>query len=191
MEIWKDIKGYEGKYQISNYGNVRSFTKWGRGKFLKGGCTKPHPQCYKFVGLVGSGRKDVKHYYIHRLVAEYFCDNPNKYDEVNHIDGNTFNNHADNLEWCTHKQNMENATKRGVLIAGHLSESGAKHPKAKAVLQYTKDGEFVKEWESVNQIMRETGIPASTIFRVCNPKYKHEHTARGYIWRYKDGKTND
>lgn len=187
MEIWKDIKGYEGKYQISNYGNVRSFTRWGNGKILKGGCTKPNPQKYKFVGLVGNGRKDVKQYYIHRLVAEYFCDNPNKYDEVNHIDGNTFNNHADNLEWCTHKQNMENAVKRGVLIEGHLSERGAKHPRAKAVLQYTKNGEFVKEWGSVSEIMRETGIPANAIFRVCSDRYPHEHTAKGYIWRYKNG----
>ena len=52
-------------------------------------------------------------------------------------------------------------------------------------------GQFVKEWGSVNQIMRETGIPASTIFRVCSDRYPHEHSAKGYIWRYKDGKTEN
>lgn len=191
MEIWKDVKGYEGKYQISNYGEIKSLTRWGNGRILKGGKTKEKPQQYRYIALVGTGRKDIKHKYIHRLVAEAFIPNPNNYTEVNHIDGNTMNNHADNLEWCTHKQNMENAHKRGVLVAGHLSETGAKHPKAKTVLQFTKDGKFIREWESVNQIMRETGIPASTIFRVCNPKYKHEHSAYGYVWRYKDGKTNN
>jgi len=184
-EIWKDIEGYEGKYQISNYGNVKSNTRWGKGKILKGGKTKGNPQPYRFVVLVKTGRKDAKNFYIHRLVAKYFCDNPNGYNEVNHIDGNTFNNRFDNLEWCTHKQNMENANKRGALVDGHSSERGAKHPNAKAVLQYTMDGVFVKEWGSVNQIMRETGIPANAIFRVCSDKYPHEHSAKGYRWRYK------
>ena len=187
MEVWKNIDGFDGKYQISNFGNVRSFSRWGKGKLLKFGKTKSK-QAYRYVHLVKSCRNDTRQYYIHRLVAEYFCPKAIGCDEVNHIDGDTQNNHADNLEWCTHNDNMRNAKERGVL--SHDFEAGKLHPNSKRVMQYTKDGEFIREWESVNQIMRETGIPASSIFRVCNPKYKHEHTAKGFIWRFKDGNTN-
>lgn len=191
MENWKDIDGYGGKYQVSDHGKVRSLSAWSKGKELKGGLTKGNPHQYRYVLLVGKGRKDIKTKYIHRLVAEAFIENPNDYEEVNHKDGNTLNNFADNLEWCTHKQNMEHASKMGVLSKGQDNRKGRKNPRSKAVLQFTKDGDFVKEWGSVNEIMRTTGIPASTIFRVCNPKYKHEHTAHGYIWRYKNGEANN
>ena len=167
MEQWKDIDGYNGKYQVSNFGEVRSFSPWSKGRTLKGGKTKGNPQPYRWVALVGKGRSDIKTFYIHKLVAKAFLPNPNNYDEVNHKDGNTLNNHVDNLEWCTHKQNMEHASKTGVMSRGQNNWKGKNNPKSKAVLQLTKDGEFVKEWGSVNEIMRETGIPASTIFRVC------------------------
>lgn len=192
MEIWKDINGFDGKYQISNRGNVRSFTKWGNGRILKGGKTKGNPNPYKFVALVVNGRKNIKHKYIHRLVAEHFIENPNNYVEVNHIDGNTLNNNVENLEWCTHKQNMEHASRFSAFKRRHEFESGNMHPRAKAVLQYTKDGVFVREWGSVNEVMRKTGIPASAIFKCCNPqKYPNEKSAYGYKWRYKNGETND
>ena len=185
MEEWKDINGYGGKYQISNYGNVRSFSKWSKGKILKGGsCGNPGP--YRFVCLVKTGRKDLKHFYIHRLVAEHFLDNPNNYSEVNHIDGNTLNNRADNLEWCSHKYNIVHAHNNGLFDFSKIS--GSKHPNAKAVIQKTKEGEFVKEWGSVNQIQRETPYLASSIFSCCKGRLK---TAYGYLWEYKDGKTND
>ena len=192
MEIWKDIKGYFGKYQISNKGNIRSFSKWSNGRILKGGLTKGNPNPYRFIALVGSGRKDIKHKYIHRLVAEAFIDNPNNLPEVNHIDGNTLNNNVENLEWCTHHQNMIHASNMGTLSKGQDARKGSNHPRAKAVLQLTKNGELVREWGSVNQIMRETGIPASYIFKCCNPeKYPHEKSAYGYKWRYKYGKTDN
>ena len=192
MEIWKDIDGYNGKYQISNEGNVRSFSKWSNGRILKGGKTNGNPHPYRFIALVGSGRNDIKHKYIHRLVAEAFVSNPLNLPEVNHKNGNTLDNRVENLEWCTHYQNMRHASESGVLSKGQDSWKGSMNPRSKAVLQFTKNGEFVREWGSVNQIMRETGIPASTIFRCCNPeKYPHEKTAHGYIWRYKNGKTNN
>lgn len=191
MRIWKDIEGYDGKYQISNYGEVRSFSKWSRGRTLKGGATKGNPNPYKFVALVKTGRKDIKFKYIHRLVAEAFIDNPLNLPEVNHKNGNTLDNMVDNLEWCTHAQNMYFASQSGVLSEGQKSRRGSNHPKAKAVLQFTKNGVFVKEWESVNQVTRETGIPANAIFKCCNPKkYPHEKSAYGYKWRYKNGETN-
>lgn len=184
MEVWKDIPDYGGKYQISNQGRVRSFTKWSNGKILKA-----HPQdkskgSYKHVQLVGKGRGDIKCTYIHRLVAEAFLDNPLGYNEVNHKDGNTYNNNSENLEWCEHMYNMHHAFENGLI--SHEFERGKLHPKSKPVIQMTKDGEFVKEWESVNQVQRETQFLASNIFRCCNPKTNRK-SAYGYIWEYKHG----
>lgn len=188
MEIWKDIDGYNGKYQISNKGEVRSFTRWKKGGLLKGGiCGNPGP--YRFVSLVGEGRKDVKYFYIHRLVAKYFVDNPNGDKEVNHIDGNTLNNCSENLEWCCHLRNMHHAFE--IRKISHEFERGSKHKNSKAVYQKNKDGKIIRMWESVNQIQRETNYLASNIFCCCNHRKSYK-TAYGYVWEYvneKDIKT--
>lgn len=187
MEIWKDIEGYNGKYQISNKGEVRSFSRWKNGNLLRGGtCGNPGP--YRYVALVGNGRNDVKNFYIHRLVATYFVENPNGYNEVNHIDGDTLNNNAENLEWCSHFENMKHALKSGKL--SHEFQQGAKNKKSKPVYQKTKDGHVVKVWESVNQIQRETKYLASSIFCCCNHR-KGYNTAYGYVWEYVNGETNN
>lgn len=180
MEIWKDIDGYNGKYQISNKGEVRSFSRWKNGDILKGGsCGKPGP--YRFVNLVGSGRKDVKQFYIHRLVAKYFVENPHNYNEVNHIDGNTLNNCYENLEWCSHSHNMREAYKNGQI--SHEFERGSKHKNSKPVCQKTKDGKIIKIWESIGQIQRETSFLASGISSCCNHR-KNYNTAYGFIWEF-------
>ena len=191
MEIWKDIEGYNGKYQISNLGNVRSFSRWKKGGLLKfGKCGNPGP--YKTVFLVKTCRKDTKCFYVHRLVAAHFLENPNNYPEVNHIDGDTTNNCVSNLEWCTRQYNASHASKIGVLSKAHDFEKGKKNPKSKAVIQMDKDGNVIKEWESVNQVTRITGIPACDIFKCCNPKkYPTAKTAYGYRWKYKHGETNN
>ena len=97
MEIWKDIKGYEGLYQISNLGNVKSL----KNKIY----LKPsiHKKGYLHCGLSKKGEK--KQCFIHRLVAETFIDNPYKLPCVNHKDCNPKNNKIENLEWCTYKDN--------------------------------------------------------------------------------------
>lgn len=103
-EIWIPIKNYEKFYEISNLGRVRSYinNKWGlskKPKILKGLIGKH----YKTVCLKG------KTFYIHRLVAEHFIPNTNNFTDVNHKDGNKLNNSVNNLEWCTHEQNMKHA----------------------------------------------------------------------------------
>lgn len=186
MERWKDIDGFGGKYQISDRGNVRSFSRWKNGELLAGGMTGK----YRFVVLVKTCRQDAKNYYIHRLVAMHFIPNPDNLPEVNHIDGDTLNNHAENLEWCTRQGNAHHASATGILSKAHKNESGAKHPRAKAVMQYAKDGTLIREWESVNQIQRETGFLACSIFCCCNHK-KNYNSAYGYKWEYKNGKTEN
>lgn len=111
-EIWKDIKGYEGLYQVSNMGRVKRLNYWNGHKYNNGEkILKPTTQYVtdnyfrsKVKLYNGCSKKDFK---IHRLVATAFIPNPNNYPIINHIDGNPLNNRADNLEWCTQKHNMK------------------------------------------------------------------------------------
>lgn len=100
MEIWKDITGYEGLYQVSNFGNVRSVVN---NIILKGSLCGDSIK-YNNVGLCKDGVQ--KRYRNHRLVAEHFVDNPMNRDQVNHIDGNPLNNHVSNLEWVSNRENQ-------------------------------------------------------------------------------------
>lgn len=113
-EIWKDIEGYEGLYQVSNLGRVRSLAK-------KAG-RSPRKEKYTaiFVDRRGYMKTNVCKFgkytqvYVHRLVAETFIPNPDDKPQVNHKDGNKQNNHIDNLEWCTPKDNINHANKLGL-----------------------------------------------------------------------------
>ena len=107
-EIWRDVAGYEGLYQVSSLGRVRSFHKDGR--VLKPGSKEG----YLFVNLYRKG--NVKNCKIHRLVAAAFISNPLNKPEVNHIDGNPSNNHADNLEWATRAENQRHAVATGLKV---------------------------------------------------------------------------
>jgi len=117
-EIWKDIKGYEGYYQVSTLGRVKSLDRIVlakdkrkinyKGKILKLLTARK----YISVSLNKSG--EFKSPSVHRIVAETFIDNPLLKQEVNHMDGNKYNNHVDNLEWCTRKENDDHARKTGL-----------------------------------------------------------------------------
>ncbi len=130
MEIYKDIIGYEGLYQISNYGNVKSLSKTLRiGKnfrITKELIVKPVPnnKGYMRVKLRGlniiSKRKD---FYVHRLVGIYFIENPENKPAINHKDGIKSNNHIDNLEWVTPLENSQHAVKTGLFKRNKLSKN--------------------------------------------------------------------
>lgn len=106
QEIWKAIDGYEGLYEVSNHGNVRSIK---RGIILK---PATNTFGYQIVGLSKNGkRKEGK---IHRLVAKAFIDNPNNKKQVNHIDGDKKNNNVSNLEWVTNQENTIHALNTGI-----------------------------------------------------------------------------
>lgn len=110
-EIWKDIKNFEGKYQISNLGNVRSlydqnqFKKTYRIRYLKLG----QRQGYSIIQLTDGCKIKRSSYQIHRLVAEAFISNPENKPFINHIDENRKNNNVNNLEWCTQKENVNHS----------------------------------------------------------------------------------
>lgn len=177
MANWKDIDGYNGKYQISDEGEVRSFSRWKNGKLLKKGMTTTG---YFHVNLVGTGRGDIKQKVIHRLVAKAFIPNPLNLPEVNHIDGNKLNNNVDNLEWVSREENIQHAYRIG-LIPRRI---GVERSNAKTVLQKDKNGTLIKEWDSVASIHREKGYSTNSIVCCCNKKPKY-HTAYGFKWEYK------
>lgn len=122
QEVWKDIKGYEGIYQASNFGRIKSLERiWysGRNRCIKK--TKPEQIMkyrlakntgYCLLKFVKDGNE--KHFFVHRLIAETFIPNPNNLPEVNHKDGNKENNCMDNLEWVTSKDNIKHADKTGL-----------------------------------------------------------------------------
>ena len=120
MEEWRDVKGYEGAYQVSNLGNVRSVdrrikcadgvTRKFAGKDLKPYRGAWRGEYYTVNLTIGN---NIRPTLIHRLVAEAFVPNPDGKAEVNHIDGNKLNNSSENLEWVTHRENMEHAVRTG------------------------------------------------------------------------------
>lgn len=175
-ELWKDVKGYEGLYQVSNLGNVRSLVRQTKGKLL----AQSKRRGYLYVGLYKKDdceNRTIKQVLVHRLVAEAFVSNPNSYNEVNHIDECKTNNRADNLEWCSHKYNIN----YGMGAIRRKQHSG--EPFAKAVIQKDLEGNVLKRWRSLGEIERKTGMAKSGICRCCN---RQNATAYGYVWVYAD-----
>lgn len=109
-EVWEDVKGYEGYYQVSNIGRVKSLTrKYTKERILKHNIRNG----YKAVILCVEGKP--KNVSVHRLVATAFIDNSNNYPVINHIDGNRTNNEMCNLEWCTQSHNVTSAIESGAV----------------------------------------------------------------------------
>lgn len=176
-EIWKDIEGYEGRYRVSNLGNVMSlnYRRMGISRLL---IPKINNDGRLWVELAGNGKP--KPMLIHRLVAMAFIENPNNYPQINHKDENPKNNSADNLEWCTRKYNIHYYYERYRADAKRKKYRHGKHMD-KPVIQETKDGQFVRKWDNSRQTRVELGWNDWSIAECCRGNRK---TAYGYIWRY-------
>lgn len=172
-EIWKDIKGYEGLYEVSNMGRVRSlnYNHTSEVKELKG---RKNRDGYLYVILWKDRKPQRKR--VHRLVAEAFISNPEGLPCINHRDEVKTNNRVDNLEWCTVAYNLEYSGNTKKMIAA------ANEATKKPILQYTKDGLFLQEFESIMEAERQTGIAQQNISACCNGNRK---SAGGFIWRFK------
>ena len=165
-EIFKDIKNYEGLYQVSNLGRVYSIRN---NKILK---PKLNRCGYLSVNLKYKGSHVTKS--IHRLVAEAFIPNPNDFPQVNHKDEDKTNNCVDNLEWCSAKYNINYGTCR---------ERTAQHFR-KPVLMFDLNNNFIKEFNSVAEAGSYVNGNYSNIIGCCL-MYEHYNSAYGYKWKYK------
>jgi hypothetical protein len=183
MEIWKDVKGFEGIYQISNMGRFKSYKGDPNGRILS---NKNGKGDYLSVVLsYGSKRRYTR---IHRLVAEAFVPNPDNKPEVHHKDGNKQNNCAENLEWVTRSENHRHALLQSPnMVKGMVRYNRFIRPKA--IQQFSLDGKFVAEYPNAAEAAKATGICRRNILQVANrEEYKPGKTrkqAGGFVWRFK------
>lgn len=180
-EIWKDVKEFEGIYQVSSKGRVKSLNKLGKaissagksytvkvsGRMLAIG---KYPNGYSYVNINIDGKRGTR--LVHRLVAEAFIPNPENLPQVNHKDENIENNCVENLEWCTAKYNANYGTRNARCFH---------HDQQKAINQLSIDGTFIKRWNGIGEASKALGINDSQIIRVC----KHRNvSAGGFKWEY-------
>jgi len=174
-EIFRDINGYNGLYQISNLGRVKSL-KCGGERILK---LKKNNGGYLQVCF----RKNLtrKFHSVHRLVAEMFLLNFNDKPQVNHLNGVKTDNNVNNLEMVTQQENIMHAIKTG-LINPNTQASFGLNPR-KEVEQYDLNGVIINKFLSVFEAQKNTKIDRSNISKACRGKYE---TAGGYVWKYKN-----
>ena len=180
MEIWKDIKGYEGLYQVSNMGRIKSLgnNKTRKEKILS---LKPSNNGYIKVYLCKNGKQ--KPFSVHRLVAQAFLPNPDNLPEVNHIDENKENNHVKNLEWCDRKYNMTYGTRNERASASRKGKKHKKHKKHKRKKQIlcVETGEiFDTSQDVINTMFNGKGYPS---YIRANSRGKTK-SAYGYHFKY-------
>lgn len=167
-EKWIKIKDFPD-YSVSNYGRViRTISRFGNSRIgiLKFGKSEQ----YKSVCLSKKGKKTTQ--MIHRLVAKAFIPNPNEYPVVNHIDGDKFNNHESNLEWCTVSQNTLH----------YYREIGGQIHNKKPVVMLDSDRNAINEFDSITSAAKYIGGSVSNIYKCCNGEYRKSY---GYAWRFK------
>ena len=193
IEIWKPVVGYEGLYECSNMGNVRSLN-YRRTNTIKNLSLSLSKYGYFQVKLWKNCKGKVLA--VHRLVAEAFVPNPNNKPEIDHIntiktdntvwfnEDGSINYDKTNLRWVTKKENMNNPLTIKDLSKIRIGNENAKSI-YRAVLQYTKDGKLIKEWASINSAARELKINKSGIWSCCNGRNRCKSYG-GYVWRYKN-----
>lgn len=187
MEIWKDIEGFEGYYQISNRGNVRSITRHDGVHERLGQAIKP---VLKFNGYLQVGlRKHNKRKYvsIHRLVALHFLENPENKTQVNHIDCDKQNNNINNLEWVTPKENQKHAKDSGLRANMPKGERHVNYGlyadnsrSAKPVIRYNPENGEIKLYKA-KILAKDHGFDVTSISKCCHKKLK---THKGYEWYF-------
>jgi len=183
-EIWKAIEGYEGIYQVSSFGRVRSVKRTVKrlGRYgnnstfnVKGEILSQWKRSDGYMSVTLRSGKKQKTYLVHRLVIETFNPNPDASQWINHKDENKSNNNISNLEWCTPSYNN---TYNDIHLRKNM-------PYKKAVQQMTLDGKFIAEYESAAEAARQTGFSKGGISSSCNGE-KGFANYHGYRWKYKE-----
>lgn len=176
-EIWKDVEGFNGRYQISNIGRVKSILKT-RTKIR---VPRIHSTGYFCLNLTLNYKW--KSIVIHRLVAQAFIPNPENKPQVNHIDGNKLNNCVSNLEWVTRLENVRHSWDTGLSKPSCIGRFNELHPMSKVIYQYSMDGEYLQSFPSVSEAARSIGSGIGNISEFALHPEKHNY-AYGYKWSY-------
>lgn len=187
-ERWKPVDGYEGLYEVSSIGRIKSLER----TVNNNGGYRIIPECIKKSSIDSHGyeyvwlwNKSGRVHRVHKLVALAFIPNPQNKPCIDHINGNRRDNRVENLRWCTHKENsnFEIAHDRMSRNAPWRGKYGSNVPWARAVSQYDQEGNLVEEFGGILEASRKTGIDHRGISDTCRGKQK---TAGGYIWKYKN-----
>lgn len=189
IEEWRPVVGYEGLYEVSDWGNVRSvdrcincLSRYGTQKtnFLKGkkiNSAIGNKYGHLMVRLSKNGKPFKK--WIHRLVAEAFIPNPDNKPEIDHIDGIPTNNFLSNLRWVTHKENQNNPISKKRVSKGNKGKIN--NAKSRKVRQCTLDGIIIAEYPSISELFRKFNYSITSIWKCCKGLQK---SAYGFIWEY-------
>ena len=166
-EVWKPVKGYEGLYEVSSIGRVRSVKR--------NLVMHPHPRRHGYLAVMLYGKgghktRNFKQFSVHRLVAEAFIPNPNGLPEVNHIDEDKTNNRVENLQWVSHIDNTNYGTAQK-----RRAEKLRNGSKSVAIYQYTKDGRLVAVYPSLAEVHRQTGYAQANICRCAQGSKQYSH----------------
>ena len=190
-EIWKPIKGYEGKYEVSNLGRVKSKERISNCCYNSTRKTKEkiiahylEKNGYLSVCLFKEGKHTKR---VHKLVASAFIPNPNNYPCINHINGNKLDNNMNNLEWCTYSHNVKEAFRLGLANNSEKQRNAVreycKKHKNKPLVQLDINNNLIKEWNSAVEVEEKMGISRKNISQCVRGKNK---TAGGFKWLFKE-----
>lgn len=172
QEQWKQVKGFEGIYEVSNFGNVRSlhYRNWNIVKNLTPFINRDG---YKRVCLCRSGKQ--LNMFVHRIVATAFIENPDNLPQINHLNEIKTDNRVENLAWCSAKENVNHGTRNERMSKAKLNTN------CKAIIQLDAQGREIRRWVSLMEVNRAFGYDVGFLGRCCKGRCEK---AYGYKWRY-------
>jgi hypothetical protein len=175
MEIWRDVTGYEGIYQVSNYGKVKSLYK------KQANIVTPHidKKGYHIIRLWRGGNQDTR--LLHRLVAQAFVPNHANKPHINHKDGNKSNNYWSNLEWCTPSENNKHSFAIGLKTITAKQKARASQANSKPIYQLDRFNNIVRRWPSITLAAKTLGFSLQHISNCCRGSRK---TCGGFVWAF-------
>lgn len=183
-EEWRDIKDYEGLYQVSNLGRIKSFARKDRlGRPVYDRILKQSISSYGYCVVTLHKNGKARQRLVHRLVLEVFSDNPYNKPYINHVNGVKTCNVINNLEYCTHAENIIHSFRvlKNKPNSPWLGKFGYNNSSSKPVVQHSLNGEYIMRFASAIEVIRETGIGRTGICSCCRGRIK---SSGGFIWKY-------